>query len=141
MGGPDNGRRRSPLFKDGEPKNRHDLQLTTMGWTPCPNARHLPTQINSLLGANILQVTTQHPTLSIQGLAKKTKQTLLSTEIDPVNWEMEAVERTNGIRAVQKEKNKKKHILRKHQKNQREPKEKSEFSSPEHSYGGCGHLF
>lgn len=61
----------SSLHKDGEPRNHHDMPLTLRSQTPCPNARHLPTQTNPLLRACIWQETTWSPTSLIQGSAQK----------------------------------------------------------------------
>lgn len=57
------------MNKDGECRNNYDSPLTSIAWTPVPNARHLPTQTNPLLGACIWHV---KPMSLIQVLVSKT---------------------------------------------------------------------
>lgn len=71
IAGLDHEQRSSRLHKDGEPRNHHDSPPTLMGWTPCLNARHPPTQTNPLLGACIWKETTSSHMSSIQGSTEK----------------------------------------------------------------------
>lgn len=69
-----------------KPRNYHDLLPTSMGQTACLNARHPPTQLILFLELASGKRPSGSPS---QQFKDQLKNTLLQTEINLINWEME----------------------------------------------------